>query len=31
MDKNRRFHNLPELVERIVFQSMRMDYDKRQR
>jgi diketogulonate reductase-like aldo/keto reductase len=31
MDKNKRFHNLPELVERIVFQSMRMDYDKRQR
>jgi diketogulonate reductase-like aldo/keto reductase len=31
MDKNERFHNLPEPVERIIFQSMRMDYDKRQR
>lgn len=31
MDKNKRFHNLPEFVERIVFQSMRVDYDKRQR
>ncbi|MES0835700.1 aldo/keto reductase [Nocardiopsis tropica] len=31
MDRNRRFHNLPEFLERIIFQSMRMDYDKRQR
>jgi diketogulonate reductase-like aldo/keto reductase len=31
MDKNKRFHNLPELVERIVFQSTRVDYDRRQR
>ncbi|MDR7382303.1 aldo/keto reductase [Promicromonospora iranensis] len=31
VDRNKRFHNLPELVERIIFQSMRMDYDKRQR
>lgn len=31
MDRNKRFHNLPEFVERIVFQSMRVDYDKRQR
>lgn len=31
MDRNKRFHNLPELVERVVFQSMRTDYDKRQR
>lgn len=33
MDKNERFHNLPELAERIIFQAMWMwvDYDKRQR
>ncbi|MFD2026327.1 aldo/keto reductase [Promicromonospora aerolata] len=31
MDRNKRFHNLPELVERVIFQSMRTDYDKRQR
>ena len=33
MDKNKRFHNLPELAERIIFQAMwrGTDYDKRQR
>ncbi|MEU0240942.1 aldo/keto reductase [Nocardiopsis sp. NPDC006198] len=31
MDRNKRFHNLPEFLERIIFQSMRMDYDKKQR
>jgi diketogulonate reductase-like aldo/keto reductase len=31
LDKNERFHRVPEFVERIVFQSFRMDFDKRQR
>lgn len=31
MDRNRRFHNLPEFVEGIVFQAMRTDYDRKQR
>ena len=31
MDKNKRFHTVPEFVERLVFPSMRINYDKRQR
>lgn len=33
MDRNKRFHTLPELAERIIFQAMwrGTDYDKRQR
>jgi diketogulonate reductase-like aldo/keto reductase len=31
MDRNKRFHRVPEFIERIIFPLARMDYDKRQR